>query len=274
MKTFKKIKSGDHLELILYKSDVKTPKAVVFIIHGMGEHAKRYAHVSEYFKNINIAVVAIDLRGHGNSQGKRGHMPSYEDIMNDLLLAVKEVSDFYSDLPMIMYGHSMGGNLTLNYLLRYPEHIAGAIVTSPYLRLGFEPPRWKVLLAKFSANIYPALSQPTGLDQSALSRIPQVIAEYQNDKLVHDKITASFFINIHHAGISAIENAAKITTPLLLMHGSLDRLTSPEGSKEFYAKAKSNVTFHLWEGLYHEIHNEPEKLEVFKKEVEWIEGIL
>ncbi|MEJ6506087.1 MAG: alpha/beta hydrolase [Crocinitomicaceae bacterium] len=274
MKTFKKIKSGDHLELILYKSDVKTPKAVVFIIHGMGEHAKRYAHVSEYFKNINIAVVAIDLRGHGNSQGKRGHMPSYEDIMNDLLLAVKEVSDFYSDLPIIMYGHSIGGNLTLNYLLRHPEHIAGAIVTSPYLRLGFEPPRWKVLLAKFSTNIYPALSQPTGLDQSALSRIPQVIAEYQNDKLVHDKITASFFINSHHAGISAIENAAKITTPLLLMHGSLDRLTSPEGSKDFYAKAKSNVTFHLWEGLYHEIHNEPEKLEVFKKEVEWIEGIL
>ena len=104
--------------------------------------------------------------------------------------------------------------------------------------------------------------------------MPQVIAEYKNDTLVHDKITASFFLNIHYAGISAIAQAAEIKTPLLLMHGSLDRLTSPEGSKEFYAKAKSNVTFHLWEGLYHEIHNEPEKLAVFKKEVEWIDSIL
>lgn len=274
MKPFKKINTGDNLELVLYRSDVKTPKAVVFLVHGMGEHAKRYAHVSEYFKNVNIAVVAIDLRGHGDSQGKRGHMPSYDHVMDDLQLSVSTISNSYPNLPIVLYGHSMGGNLILNYLLRYTDNIVGAIVTSPYLRLGFEPPRWKVLLAKLSANIYPALSQPTGLDQGALSRMPQVIAEYKNDTLVHDKITASFFLNIHYAGISAISQAAEIKTPLLLMHGSLDRLTSPEGSKEFYAKAKSNVTFHLWEGLYHEIHNEPEKLAVFKKEVEWIDSIL
>ena len=274
MKKIRSVITEDKLELVLYSSSVNYPKAVLFLIHGMGEHARRYEHVAEYFKNVNIATVAIDLRGHGNSEGKRGHMPSYEHMMQDLKLALHEIEVAYKGLPIILYGHSMGGNLALNYLLRNSKGLMGAIVTGPYLRLGFDPPRWKVLLAKLSANIYPSLSQPTGLEKIALARSSQVIQEYENDPLVHDRMTASFFINIHQAGIQAIARSKELEIPILLMHGAKDRLTSPGGSKEFYANAGSNVNFHLLEGLYHEIHNEPEKNEVFKTQLQWIEHLL
>ena len=274
MKIFRSFKTKDKLDLVLYGSTVKNPRAVIFLVHGMGEHARRYAHVAEYFKNANIAMVAIDLRGHGRSMGKRGHMPSFEHMMNDLKLALSEIVSAYKGVPVVLYGHSMGGNLILNYLLRNAQGIIGAIVTGPYLRLGFEPPKWKVLLAKLSANIYPALSQPTGLEKIALARSPQVIQEYENDPLVHDKITASFFINIHQAGIDAIVRSKELKIPILLMHGAKDRLTSPGGSEEFYSNAGPNVSFHLLEELYHEIHNEPENNDVFQTQLSWIEDLL
>ena len=274
MKRFRSFKTEDKLNLELYSSSVMKPRAVIFLVHGMGEHARRYTHVAEYFKNANIAMVAIDLRGHGSSQGKRGHMPSFEHMMSDLKLARSEIFSSYKGVPVVLYGHSMGGNLILNYLLRDTQGIIGAIVTGPYLRLGFEPPKWKVLLAKLSANIYPALSQPTGLEKIALARSPQVIQEYENDPLVHDKITASFFINIHQAGIDAIDRSTELAIPILLMHGAKDRLTSPAGSKEFYSNAGPNVSFHLLEELYHEIHNEPENNDVFQTQLLWIEELL
>ena len=274
MKIFRRVKTEDKLDLVLYSSSVKNSRAVIFLVHGMGEHAKRYAHVIEYFKNVNIATVAIDLRGHGNSEGQRGHMPSFDHMMHDLTLSLAHVTSDYNGIPLILYGHSMGGNLILNYLLRNSDGVIGAIATGPYLRLGFDPPKWKVLLAKLSANIHPALSQPTGLERVALARSRQIIDEYENDPLVHDRMTASFFINIHQAGINAIARSKELEMPILLMHGSEDRLTSPEGSKDFHANAGSNVTFHLLEGLYHEVHNEPEKNQVFKIQLEWIEALL
>ena len=195
-------------------------------------------------------------------------------MMNDLTLALAHVTHNYKGIPLFLYGHSMGGNLILNYLLRNADGVMGAIATGPYLRLGFDPPRWKVILARLSANIYPSLSQPTGLERIALARSSQIIHEYENDPLVHDRMTASFFINIHQAGMNAIARSKELEIPLLLMHGSEDRLTSPEGTKDFHANAGSNVTFHLMEGLYHEIHNEPEKNQVFKIQLEWIEALL
>ncbi|MDA9987262.1 lysophospholipase [Crocinitomicaceae bacterium] len=274
MKQFKKVRTEDDLEIQLYKSNVITPKAILFLVHGMGEHAMRYAHVAEYFKNVNILSVAIDLRGHGRSQGKRGHMPTYDLMMSDLKNTIGALKEEFSGIPFFIYGHSMGGNLVLNYLIRNKETVTAAIASGPYLRLGFEPPKWKVFLARISANIYPGLSQPTELEQEALSRTPQVLKEYKNDPLVHDKITASFFVNIHQAGIDAIERAAEITTPLLLMHGAKDRLTSPAGTKDFHSNAMSHVKLHMWDELYHEIHNEPEKTQVFKMALKWFQQFL
>jgi alpha-beta hydrolase superfamily lysophospholipase len=245
-------------------------KAVIALIHGMGEHSLRYLHVAKFFADHGIATMGVDLRGHGKSDGKRGHTPNYETLMKDIECFLKKVKQEFPQLPIIIYGHSMGGNLTLNYLIRKQPELSAAIVTSPYLRLAFEPPKWKVVLGKMSAGIFPSLSQPTGLETAAISRDKKVVKGYEVDELVHDKITSTFFVNVHFAGPFAIENAAKIKTPLLLMHGLEDRLTSPDGTKEFMQNAGSNVTVKYWTGLFHEIHNEPEQQEVFQTELDWL----
>lgn len=265
------LQTSDGLTL---KGKVKNPttscQAVMTLIHGMGEHAERYTHVADFFANHGVATVSIDLRGHGNSEGKRGHTPSYEALMNDIDKLISKAKELFPNVPLIMYGHSMGGNLTLNYIIRRKPEIVGAIVTAPYLKLAFEPPKWKVTLGKMTASLIPTLTQPTGLETAAISRDRAVVNAYEKDKLVHDKITSAFFVNVHFAGPYAIEHASEIKVPLLVMHGTADRLTSPEGTKEFAKNSGKNVTLKIWNDLYHELHNEPEKMEVFQFELDWL----
>mgnify|MGYP001100910182 FL=1 len=274
MKEHSSITTKDNLKIAIFSNQLKSDKGVLVITHGMGEHAKRYSEMADFFTKEGFAVVGFDIRGHGMSGGRRGHTPGYDFLMDDIERVCSKVKTDHPSLPIFLFGHSMGGNLVLNFLLRKPNIFAGAIVTGPYLKLGFEPPKWKIKLAKLSANIWPSLSQPTDLELDALSRNKEVIRKYENDELVHDRITSAFFVNVHFAGQYAISHANEIKTPLLIMHGEDDRLTSPEGSKEFASNANSNVHLKLWKGLYHELHNEPEKKEVFQYELEWIEELL
>lgn len=274
MKEAFQLSTPDGITLQGYHSSTGSkPTAVIALVHGMGEHAMRYKHVAEYFNQLNIAMVSIDHRGHGRSTGKRGHTPSYDALMHDLEILLKKTNEEYPGVPVILYGHSMGGNLVLNFLIRKKPMVKGAIVTAPYLRLAFEPPAWKVKLGKLSAGILPSLSQPTGLDSKAISRDEEVVRMYEKDPLVHDKITSAFFVNVHFAGPYAIEHAKEIEVPVLLMHGTADRLTSVEGSKEFASRAGNNVELKIWEGLYHELHNEPEKIEVLDYEANWLKKL-
>lgn len=249
------------------------PKAVIVLIHGMGEHAMRYKHVAEYYNKQNVAFISIDLRGHGRSTGKRGHTPSYDALMSDLEILLKKTNEEYPGIPVILYGHSMGGNLVLNFLIRKKPDVKGAIVTAPYLRLAYEPPAWKVKLGKLSAGIFPSLTQSTGLDTKAISRDEAVVAAYEKDPLVHDKITSAFFVNVHFAGPYAIEHANDVQVPILLMHGTADRITSINGSREFANHAGSHVELKIWDGLYHELHNEPEKADVLEYETNWLKKL-
>jgi len=271
---FGAVQTSDQLKLNLFSNEVSQPIAVIMLTHGMGEHGLRYNHMAEYFASKDIGIIAFDIRGHGTSEGKRGHTPSYEHLMLDLDSVYVKIKETHPSVPLFLFGHSMGGNLILNFLIRKKRQVAGAIVTGPYLRLGFEPPKWKIVLAKLSSRIFPKLTQPTGLELEALSRDKSVIYKYEDDSLVHDKITSSFFVNVHFAGIFAIENAGGIECPLLIMHGASDRLTSPDGTREFYENSKENVSLKIWDGLYHELHNEPEKDEIFEFEFNWIQKIL
>ena len=271
---FGTIQTSDQLKLKLFTNDVSEPKAVIMLTHGMGEHGLRYTQMAEFYASNGIGVIAFDIRGHGISEGKRGHTPSYEHLMDDLDKVYLKIKETYPLVPLFLFGHSMGGNLILNFLIRRKRQVAGAIVTGPYLRLGFEPPKWKIILAKISSNVFPKLTQPTGLELEALSRDKSVIFKYEEDSLVHDKITSSFFVNVHVAGVFAIENAGSIECPLLIMHGASDRLTSPDGSREFFENSNENVSLKIWDGLYHELHNEPENEEIFEFETNWIQKIL
>lgn len=245
-------------------------QAVIALVHGLGEHSGRWAYWAGNFCNKNIAVLAMDLRGHGHSSGKKGHTPSYGMLMNDVELLINKAKELFPGVPVIPYGHSMGGNLVLNYVLRNTTDESSCIITSPWLKLSFDVPRAKLLAGKIVRGIYPSFSQPSGLVADNLSRDKNVVQNYINDPLVHQKISITLFSSVYNNGLWAIHQAGNLNIPCLLMHGGQDQITSPAGSEEFNKANPEKITLKIWEGAYHELHNEPEKEEVFNYIFNWL----
>jgi alpha-beta hydrolase superfamily lysophospholipase len=245
------------------------PKAVVCLVHGLGEHCGRYAHVAAALTTAGLAVLACDKRGHGRSEGKRGFIPSYDALMDDIDLLLDQASTRHPGKPRFLYGHSLGGNEVLNYALRRKPALAGVVATSPGLRTAFKPSAAQLAAGKIMNRLYPGFTMANGLDVTAISRDPTVVEAYQKDPLVHDRLSARLGVELLETGEWAIDHAADFPVPLLLAHGTGDRITSHQASQEFAAKAPA-CTLKLWEGLYHETHNEPEKGAVILENVAWI----
>ncbi len=268
-------KSADGLDIFarLWEPGMK-PRAVLCLVHGIGEHSGRYEHVAAALSHAGYATLAFDQRGHGQSGGPRGHTPSYEALMQDIDALLAQAEKRYPGLPRFLYGHSLGGNEVLNYALRRKPDLAGVIASGPWLRLAFAPPAWKVTLGRLLNGIYPAFSQRTGLETAALSRDPQVVEAYIHDPLVHDRITSRLYFDALDAGFWALAHAAEFPLPLLLMHGGADRLNDPGASREFARAGGSHITFQLWEDDFHEIHNELDQKEVFDLMIIWMDARL
>jgi len=245
-------------------------RAVVTLVHGVGEHSRRYAHVGEALNEAGYACVAFDHRGHGLSEGQKGYFPSYSTVIQDVKDHLEHTRNRYPDKPVFLYGHSMGGNLVINYTLRFQPEIRGVIATAPMLRLAFRPSRIKQILVNALIRLWPNLSLPSGLNTADISRDPEVVRLYDEDDLTHDRITPCF-MRLLEAGEWALEHASEWDCPLLLMHGSEDHITSPENSARFAEHAGKSCTLRIWEGLYHEIHNEPEKDRVLKTLIDWLD---
>lgn len=248
-------------------------KGVIVLLHGMGEHFGRFTHVAEFFRTRGYATIGMDHRGHGLSTGKRGHTPSFSHLMSDIDLLLEKTRELFPGSPLILYGHSMGGSLAANYALRKKPQVKGLILTGPYFKLGFEPPAWKVATANIMAGIFPSLTLPTALEKAALSRDPAVVEAYKKDPLVHDKISTAFFSEVHAAGLYAIDHVSELQVKTLAMHGTADRLTSPDGTKAFAKNNPEQIKLKLWDGFFHEIHNEPGKEQVFDYMATWIENL-
>ncbi len=250
------------------------PKAIINLVHGWGEYSEKYDDWALRFAGKGFAVHAIDYRGHGKSDGRRGYINSFDDFLNDIEVLVKESKKLYPELPQIIYGHSLGGNITTNYLLKRKHEFQCAIISSPWYKLSFEPSALMLLFARIIRKIYPKFTQKAKLNIEALTHDQKVIEDYINDPLVHGKISTKMFYEIYNAGYWVLENADKIDLPVLIQHGNDDKITSYKASKEFAIKArelKKDVTYKEWEGLYHELHNEFEKDEVFEFVVKWLE---
>lgn len=249
-------------------------KAVVCHIHGFNEHSTRYAHVAERLCQAGYAFLTYDQFGHGKTEGKRGHAPSYEALLNSIKIILDEARTRFPGVPVFLYGHSMGGAEVVNYLLRRNDTVKGAIVTSPLFRLAFEPPAIKVFLAWIMKSIFPKFTEKANLDSDAISRDKDEVRRYDADPFNHNRITAGLFFGMRSAGKWDLEHASELKTPLLLMHGTADRLTSFEASTEFAGKAPEHlITFKSWEGFYHELHNEPEpdRTEVINYMIRWLD---
>jgi len=246
------------------------PRAIVCLVHGLGEHSGRYAHVAAALNDAGYGLLGFDLRGHGKSGGPRGHTPTYETLMDDIGRLLDEATRRYPGKPQFLYGHSLGGNLVLNYALRRKPRTVGVIATSPAIRTATPPPSSQITLAKIMNKVRPAMQMANGLALDGLARDPEVIRAYTNDPLVHNKISVRLALEMLQAGEWALEHAAEFPVPLLLVHGTADRLTSAPASQEFAAKVRGDCTLKLWEGFYHETHNEPEKAEVLAFMIDWL----
>ena len=251
------------------------PKACICLIHGQGEHTERYHHVGNFFAQNQLSVFAIDLVGHGKSEGARGHINEINDYLENVSLLVTEVKARHPKLPIIVYGHSMGGNIVANYSLsNYTDPIvSGFILTSPWLKLAFEPPMLKVALAKLMGSIYPSFTEENELDGEGLSRDPEVGKLYMEDPLIHGYITAGAFVALTEAGITALENAGNGHKPTLVMHGSADPITSFQASTEF-ADKHPYASFKAWEACLHELHNDIDKEKVLQHLLYWVQETL
>jgi len=257
-----------------WEPDEFTPKAVVCLVHGLGEHSSRYAYVAEAFNSEGYILFGADLRGHGRSGGQRGHIPSIEAVMQDIDLLFEQAQSRYPGLPLILYGHSLGGILVLHYALKRKPTIKGVIATSSGLRTALENQPAKIMAAKILGAVMPKVSLPSGLDVNAISHDKNVIENYNNDPLVHNQMSLGFG-KIMLATIQwTMEHSAEFRLPLLLLHGKADAIAFPSGSIDFAASLKGECKLVLFDGAYHELHNEPEKAEVFKTMTDWMDTLL
>ncbi len=241
------------------------------LVHGFGEHSRRYLDtVVPFFLQQGIAVIRYDHFGHGRSGGKRGHCSSYQALLELVTHAIALASGEYAGLPCFLYGHSLGGNLVLNQQLRSPGGVSALIASSPYLRLAFQPPSWKMLLGKALLHLYPSLTLDSGLDPGGISRIPEEVARYQNDPLVHRKVSPMFSFPVIAAGKWALAHAPDLNVPTLLLHGTADPIIDYRATQEFHA-ANRETTLELFDGGYHELHHDRCREDFFGRMLAWLD---
>ncbi|MCZ2126761.1 MAG: alpha/beta hydrolase [Anaerolineales bacterium] len=253
----------------VWQADDAAPRGVVCLTHGLGEHSSRYAHVAEAFVNDGYAFCAFDLPGHGRSGGARGHISSIEDFLQNIDRLLAEAKKRYPDLPIVLYGHSLGGILVLNYALKRKPNVKGVIATSSGLRTALEEQPLKIFMAKLLGSLAPTVTLPSGLEVEAISRDEAVVQAYKSDPLVHDKMSLGFGKIMLGVIQWTLANVSEFPLPLLLMHGKSDRIAYPSGSIEVAEALGQRATLVLWEGGYHELHNDLQKEEVLKTMLDW-----
>lgn len=247
----------------------ETVKAIVVLVHGMGEHSGRYHHVAKKLTDNNYGLIAFDHFGHGKTKGKRGHNPGFEIVLESVSKLIEKAKSVFGNKPMFLYGHSMGGNTVINYTLRYKHNLKGTIATSPMLKLAFQPPAWKLSIGKIMQKIAPSITLPSELETTHISRIQEEVKKYENDPLVHDKISPNFSLSFFDAADWAIENASSLKSPMLLLHGTDDKIIDYKGTESF-ANRTEKATLKIYEGGYHELHNDLCKEEMLQDVVDWL----
>ena len=254
--------------------EAEKTKAVVVLVHGMGEHATRYTTsvIPKLLEN-NISVVAFDHFGHGKTSGKRGHNPGFNAVLESITKAIKKAKALYPNNPVFLYGHSMGGNAVINYVLREHNTLTGVIATSPFLRLAFQPPAWKLFMGRILQKIAPSITMPSELDANGISRVEAEVKKYMNDPLIHDKISPNFSLTFIESGEWAIENASQLKTPMYILHGTGDQIIDYKGTQEF-ANTTDKATLKLYKEGYHELHNDLCKEEMLQDVVNWLNSQL
>ena len=248
------------------------PRAIIMLVHGSGDHILRYDHWARFFNDERIGFVGLDIRGHGKSGGKRGHGTLY-DVFKDIDLLINYAKVKYPNIPRILYGQSMGGNLVMSYVIAKKPNINGLVSTSPWLRLVNPPSNFFRKVSKLLAKLTPSIALSNGLNSKNLTDDELVIKSYENDPLVHDKISPQLLLEVLETGDSLLQNRHRFNVPLLVLHGTHDKIASWRACAEFSKYTSKNTCFKSWEGGYHELHNDYDKEDVFGYITNWIDQL-
>lgn len=261
----------DNLQLFYWRLQPQATRAVLCILHGAGEHCSRYINFGKYFFERSFAVYAVDFRGHGRSQGKRGDVTKYEEYLFDIDKIVQLARRELNGKKLFLIGHSLGGLTAALYALKYQESLSGVILLSPALNITIEVPAIKKTLGKLLYDVFPSLTMDNEIDPYLLSHDYTTIREYKEDKLVHYKVSLRLYREARIAMVNARRSAKNLRLPLLVMHGGDDKLVSPKASEHFVERAgSSDKQFKLYEGYYHELHHEVGKDKVYRDIENWL----
>lgn len=252
------------------------PRGIVLLVHGLGEHAGRYDHVASILRSWGFEVRAYDQRGHGHSGGKPGTLPTADALLNDLADVVDEVRARCPNLPLVLLGHSLGGLVVGRFVSLKLRPVEGLVMSSPALDASMGA--FQKLLLAVLPKLLPNLTVGNGLDVQFISHDARVIAAYQADRFVHDRMSPRLGKFIADAGPAVIAAAAKWRVPTLVLYAGDDRLVSPEGSRRFVETASKSrkvapgtVTGKRFDGMYHEIFNELQSTPVFGELKAWFD---
>jgi acylglycerol lipase len=248
-------------------------KAVLFLVHGLGEHSGRYANVVNHYVPLGYAVYGIDLIGHGKSEGEREMVKRFEDFTEPIETFYKMVVGWQPGKPIFMYGHSLGGLIAAYYLLDHQEDFKGAIISGPLAKIPDNITPMTVLLSKILVAIAPKMGM-IGLDTNYLSHDRTVVDSYNADPLVfHGKTPIKLTIETLNGMIRASSEMNRITLPAFILHGSLDKIVDPSSSQMVFEKIGSqDKTLKMYEGMYHEVHNEPDRDVMFNDLDKWLQA--
>lgn len=249
--------STDGVKLFFQTRQKPQPRGVIVLCHGVGEHSSRYGNLLQSIDDTDLSVYALDHRGHGRSAGKRGHVMSFDEYIDDFDLLVQSAKKDHPGIPMIIMGHSLGGVIVFKYVLKYGQDFAGLILSSAGLKSKVEVPPLKAKVALVLSRVLPSLSMPTGLDSKLLSHDQKVVKDYIDDPLVHDLVSARWYTEFIAAGQECLNRSAEIVLPLLIIHGKADGIVDYRGSEEVMQKAASrDKEIYIFDNLYHETMNE------------------
>lgn len=247
------------------------PAAVLAVVHGYGDHGGRYRYLGEDMATRGHAVYVYDLRGHGQSAGRRGHIRRFADYLADTRVFLDAVAEAQPVAPLYLVGHSLGGLIAAAYAETQPAGLGGLILSSPFLRLGMPPTASKVYAARVFSLVKPTFNIGNTLRAAELSHEQVVVDAYVTDPLVHHVATSRWAAEVLSAQGAVLKDAPRISLPLLLLFSDADAVTDPQASRYLFATAGSaDKTEHCYKDFYHELFNETGRASVFADLAAWI----
>ncbi len=266
-----RVRMRDGARLFLRCIEPQTARASVLLVHGMGEHSSRYLHVAERLAQNGFRVCLFDLRGHGRSDGRRGHVENYAQLLDDIAAVENEIARDGS--PIFLYGHSLGGQLVINFVIDRKSAAHGVIAASPWFALAFMPRAWKLWLAQLAVRIWPQFTQQTDVRPERLSRDQAFLQSMPDLELVHHTMSAHMYFELVRGAARARECAEKFNLPLLLIQGGDDPITSAAATRAFFEKAKCpDKTLRIYPGGLHETHNDLDREIVLRDVLYWLDA--